>query len=381
MSEFKIKPILKFGKDSLNELSSLKYQSALIITDQSMLKFGIADSVISSLKSSTSITCFPNVTPDPDITVIASGMNTFLVTKPDLVIAVGGGSVIDAAKGILFALAKDNKLEEKPYFIAIPTTSGTGSEVTSFSVIKSKNQKWVIVDDYMLPDLAILDPVLVKSVPSQITADTGMDVLCHALETYVSTSASDFTDALAEKAAQLVFKHLVDCYQHGDDLNGREKLHNASYIAGMAFTNASLGITHSLAHALGGQFKIPHGRANSLLMSNVVAFNADYKGKCDTSAAKKYCNLAKTLGLPSSNTREGVCSLILAIDTLRDSLNMPNSIKECGVTDSAFVGALKDMSQLALKDGCTPTNPKQPSLVELERLYKNSFLQASISHH
>lgn len=294
---------------------------------------------------------------------------------PDLVIALGGGSVIDAAKAVIFALAQTRPEagRERPCFVAIPTTSGTGSEVTSFSVVKAHAEKLVLVDSSLLPDIAILDPSLVASVPPAITADTGMDVLCHALEAYVSLAASDFSDALAEKVVQQVFSYLPGCWRNGQDLQAREKMHNASCMAGMAFTNASLGITHSLAHALGGVFRVPHGRANALLMAHVVAWNADYHGQCDTLAARKYARLAHLLDLPASTPREGVTSLLVAIQTLKDEMNMPRGINDTGVNAADFDQRLAEMVAQALRDSCTPTNPREPDARALTELYRQAW--------
>lgn len=225
----------------------------------------------------------------------------------------------------------------------------------------------------MLPDVAILDPTLVSSVPPGVTADTGMDVLCHALEAYVSRNASDFSDALAEKAVRLVFDWLPGCWRQGNSLDARAKMHSASCIAGMAFTNAGLGITHSLAHALGAAFHIPHGRANALLMAHVVAFNAGFSGCCDNSAARRYAALAGMLGLPAATTREGVASLLLAITTLRDSLGIPASLSAAGIGREALEARLPEMVALAGADRCTPTNPLAVDARTLTALYRHAF--------
>lgn len=376
MNQFFIKPKVQFGHNALDFISQIRAHHAFIVTDKAMVKFGLADEVTRRLtQSGMTFSLYDDVLPDPDISAIVKGMKIMDMQYPDVVIALGGGSVIDAAKAVIYSLWHTRKAANrvKPQFIAIPTTSGTGSEVTSFSVIKSQSEKLVLVDEFMLPDVAILDPALVKSVPAAITADTGMDVLCHALEAYVSRSASDFSDALAEKAVQLVFGHLIDCYREGSNLVAREKMHNASCIAGMAFTNASLGITHSLAHALGGVFHIPHGRANALLMAQVVAFNADLAGHCDNQAAKRYANLAKILNLPASTIREGVESLIIAINVLKDEMNLPKGIQATGISEFDFNARLGEMVGQALHDSCTPTNPRDVSKVQLEALYKQSF--------
>src|SRR5476651_2593810 len=333
MNEFLIKPKIHFGEDALLALSSLPGRSAFLVTDQAMVKFGLAERVTSLLKQQQ-IRCrqYDEVASDPDISAIVSGMKLMDDNYPDLVIALGG-----------------------------------------FSVIKSRSQKLVLVDEFMLPDIAILDPQLVKSVPASITADTGMDVLCHVLEAYVSRKASDFSDAMAEKVVQIVFGHLLTCYQQGSNLPAREKMHNASCMAGMAFTNASLGITHSLAHALGGMFGIPHGRANALLMTSVVAFNADVDGNCDTPAAHKYAALARLLGLPSTSVRDGVNSLLVAIETLKQEMQLPTNLQAAGVEEHRFQVCLGELATQALHDSCTPTNPRDVNAADLEKLFRLAY--------
>lgn len=381
MSEFLIQPKVYSGSNALESLSKLNACRALVVTDKFMVKLGFAEQVLNLLQK-RGIEChlYDQITSDPDISALIPGMKLMDNHYPDLVVALGGGSVIDAAKAVMYSLwhTRQDSNRQKPCFVAIPTTSGTGSEVTSFSVIKSGSEKLVLVDEFMLPDIAILDPALVKSVPPAITADTGMDVLCHALEAYVSRQATDFTDGLAEKAVKLVFTHLIDCWRKGDNLLAREKMHNASCIAGMAFTNASLGITHSLAHALGGVFHVPHGRANALLMTHVIAFNADFRGNCDNATARRYADLAKSLDLPCETTREGVQSLIIAIDVLKEEMMMPASIRDSAISEADFNLRLNEMVNQALRDSCTPTNPRHVSAHELETLYRQAF--SGVSH-
>lgn len=376
MSEFLLKPRIRFGQDALSTLAEVPAHNVLLVTDQAMVKFGLAARVTQILRQrGITFQVWDDVVADPDIATVVRGMKRMDNSYPDLVIALGGGSVIDAAKAVIFALAqtRPNDSRKPPCFVAIPTTSGTGSEVTSFSVVKAHSEKLVLVDPSLLPDIAILDPTLVASVPPAITADTGMDVLCHALEAYVSRAASDFSDALAEKVVQQVFRYLPTCWRDGKDLVAREKMHNASCMAGMAFTNASLGITHSLAHALGGVFRVPHGRANALLMAEVVAWNADFHGQCDTDAARKYARLAQLLDLPAQTPREGVASLLVAIAALKDEMQMPAGIKDTGVETADFDDRLADMVSQALRDSCTPTNPRTPDAQALTELYRRAW--------
>lgn len=380
MSDFQLQPRIVFGSQALAELHNLPSRNALLVTDKAMVKFGLAERITGPWQQrGVTFSVWDDVVADPDIATVVRGMKVMDAQQPDLVVALGGGSVIDAAKAVIYSLAQTRPQPHaaRPHFVAIPTTSGTGSEVTAFSVVKAHEEKLVLVDAFMLPDIAILDPSLVASVPQNITADTGMDVLCHALEAYVSRQASDFTDALAEKVVQLVFSWLPTCWRQGSNLQAREKMHNASCIAGMAFTNASLGITHSLAHALGGVFHVPHGRANALLMADVVAWNADLDGSCSTQAAEKYAYLAQLLGLPAATPREGVTSLLVAIQTLKAEMAMPRGISECGIAATDFNVRLDEMVNQALRDACTPTNPRQPDASALAGLYR----QAWAGHH
>ncbi|MCP1266984.1 1-propanol dehydrogenase PduQ [Aeromonas hydrophila] len=384
MSEFLLKPRIRFGQDALSALAEVPAHQALLVTDQMMVKVGLADRVTQILRQrGIPFQSWDDVVADPDITTVVRGMKLMDSCYPDLVIALGGGSVIDAAKAVMFALAqtRPNLGRERPCFVAIPTTSGTGSEVTSFSVVKARSEKLVLVDPSLLPDIAILDPSLVASVPPAITADTGMDVLCHALEAYVSRAASDFSDALAEKVVQQVFRYLPACWRDGHDLLAREKMHNASCMAGMAFTNASLGITHSLAHALGGVFRVPHGRANALLMAQVVAWNADHDGLCDTQAAHKYARLAHLLDLPANTPREGVNSLLVAIQALKEEMKMPAGIGDTGLLAADFDQRLAEMVSQALRDNCTPTNPRAPDARALTELYRKAWCGTLAAGH
>jgi len=323
--------------------------------------------------------------------------------NPDLIIALGGGSAIDAAKAMwLFyehpevefeflklkfldirkRTYKYPKMGRKARLVAIPTTSGTGSEVTAFAVITDKGEdiKYPLADYELTPDVAIIDVDFVMSVPPPVTADTGMDVLTHAIEAYVSVMASDYTDALALKAIELVFAYLPRAYANGRDLEAREKMHNASCIAGMAFTNAFLGINHSLAHKLGGEFHIPHGRANAILLPHVIFYNAQVPSKFASwpkyehfVAPEKYRQIARYLGLPSKTPAEGVGSLINSIRALAEKLHLPATIADCGIEENEFLRKAPMLAEKAFEDQCTISNPRMPLISELQDIYRRAY--------
>ena len=266
--------------------------------------------------------------------------------------------------------------------VAIPTTSGTGSEVTSFAVISDKkiNKKYPLADYELTPDVAIVDPDLVMSLPKSITADTGMDVLTHAIEAYVSNMASDYTDGLSEKAIELVFKYLREAYNNGTNKQAREKMHNASTIAGMSFTNAFLGINHSLAHKLGAEFHLPHGRLNAVLLPYVIRYNATEPTKFVSFpkyeyfiADQKYAEIARKLGLPASTIEEGVASLIKEIQKLNADLNIPKSFKDAGIEEQEFLGKVDLLADRAFEDQCTNANPRLPLVSELKQILLDSY--------
>jgi alcohol dehydrogenase class IV len=225
----------------------------------------------------------------------------------------------------------------------------------------------------LIPDIAIIDADFVKTVPPQITADTAIDALTHAIEAYVSTDASDFSDALAEKAVKIIFDYLLNAYHDGNDLEAREKLHNASCLAGMAFTNASLGINHSMAHALGGMFHIPHGRANAILLPYVIRYNAQLESGKETRAAVRYAELAKLIGLPAASVTEGVNNLVCAINILLRETKTPTNLNEAGVEKSTLLDKVNDLAETALADKCTVTNPRIPCKEEIVQLYQLAY--------
>jgi acetaldehyde dehydrogenase/alcohol dehydrogenase len=407
MQWFKVPSKMYFEKNSIQYLAKMpNITKAVIVTDPGMVKLGFVDKVLYYLRKRPDyVHCeiFSEVEPDPSIETVTKGAELMAKFQPDVIIALGGGSAMDAAKGMwmfyehpdadFFGLkqkfldirkriVKYPKLGVKAQLVAIPTTSGTGSEVTSFAVITDKeaNMKYPLADYELTPDVAIIDPQFVMTVPQVITADTGMDVLTHAIEAYVSCMANDFTDGLAMKAIQLVFEYLPRAYRNGSDELAREKMHNASTIAGMAFANAFLGINHSLAHKLGSEFHIAHGRANTILLPHVIRYNAT-KPKKFTAFPKykqfiadvRYAEIARTLGLPARTTEEGVESLVQAIVNLAKELNIPMSLETNGVEKSVFESTVDFLAERAFEDQCTTANPKLPLVSELAEIYRQAY--------
>lgn len=404
---FKLPPQIYFEKNSIQSLAGLPEMSrAFIVTSPSSLKNGNLDRVLYQLRkhpAQVQSEIFTEVEPEPSIETVKLGAKRMEKFQPDVIIALGGGSVMDAAKAMwLYYEHPDTdfealrqkffdpskrvitypKLRGKAKLVAIPTTSGTGSEVTAFTVISDKktNHKYPLADFELTPDVAIIDPQFVMTVPKQVTADTGMDVLTHAIEAYVSVLANDFTDGPALKAIQLVFKYLPMAYHNGEDELAREKMHNASTIAGMAFANSFLGINHSLAHALGAEFNIPHGRANAILLPHVIRYNAAKPNKFMTFpkyehfiANERYAEIAQMLGLPARTTEEGVESLIQAIVDLAKELEIPMSIGACGVDEGVFESRVTDLAEHAFDDQDTIANPKMPLVTELAEIYQNAY--------
>ena len=407
MQWFKIPEKIYFEAGAIGYLEKMPDISrAFIVTDESMVKLGYVDKILYHLRKREKYVhseIFSDVEPDPSFETIERGIDAMKKFNPDVIIALGGGSPIDAAKGMwLFYEHPDAdveglklkfmdirkrtykfpKLGEKTKLVAIPTTSGTGSEVTSFAVItdKKKNIKYPLADYELTPDIAIVDPDLVMTLPKKITADTGMDVLTHAIESYVSNMASDYTDGLAEKAVELVYKYLPIAFEDGSNRLAREKMHNASTIAGMAFTNAFLGINHSLAHKLGGEFHIAHGRANAILLPYVIKYNATKPTKFVSFpkyeyfiADEKYANLAKRLGLKCDTTEEGVESLIKAIQEMNEKLGIPSTLQDEGLNETEFIAKLDDLSEKAFEDQCTTANPRLPLVTELKQILLNAY--------
>lgn len=359
------------GSNATNYLKDCQCQRVLVICDPFMIISGMVKKITAILsEAKIPYQIFSEIVPDPTIEVVTKGVAYAAAFQPDAVIALGGGSALDTAKAVR-QIYQQAGIESAVQLICIPTTSGTGSEVTSFAVISdpSVSGKYALVDDAMIPDIAILDPDFTLTVPSGVTADTGIDVLTHTLEAYVSTNATDFTDACAEKAMRIVWQDLAKVVADGENAQLREKIHNASCLAGMAFSEASLGICHSLAHALGGRFHIPHGRANAILLPHVISFNAGIESNQELPALSKYAEAANLLGIFSTTERTTVNLLIAGIQKLTRKFGIPKLVTDLGIEEAAFCAAIPEMAEAALKDKCTLTNPRQVTEADLAGIY------------
>ena len=358
------------GMDALAQ----RLHRVFLVTDKFMAESGKTNYVTDRLlRNGGEFKIFSDVQADPDIATVTRGVEQILEFQPDAVVAFGGGSAIDAAKAIVFFAARERDMRDCK-FIAIPTTSGTGSEVSRFAVItdQEKGVKYPLVEDSLLPDIAILDAELTTSVPPTVTADTGIDVFTHAVEAFVSTEASDFSDAAAEKAIKLVKRHLLPAYQNPEDRKARQGMHNASCLAGIAFSNSGLGLNHGMAHALGARFHIPHGRANGILLPYVMSFNAGCAEQL-TSTAKRYARISRLLELESSSVRQSALNLIRTARRYIEKRNMPSTLQAAGVNAAEFEEAVHDMAEAALADRCTATNPRSCTAEEIEQIFRKAY--------
>lgn len=361
------------GKDGLDKILQ-GVSRAFIVTDRFMHESGKVSYLTEPLEArNIEYQIFSEVKPDPDIATVTKGIGKMLEFQPQVLFALGGGSPIDAAKAMNW-LSVQGGLDKKRTFVAIPTTSGTGSEVSRFSVISDPEQsaKYPLVSDDLLPDAAILDAELVRSVPPAVTADTGIDVLTHAIEAFVSTGANDFTDAAAEKAMKLVRSNLLKVYKNPDDLQARQEMHNASCLAGLAFSNAGLGLNHGMAHTLGAHFHIPHGRANGILLPYVMAFNAGCHEQLTPTAAR-YARIARVLKLDGPSIRQSAFSVVRTTKQYIKQLHIPDSIEAAGVSREDFDAALDEMVEAAYQDACTKTNPRTCSKEDIKGVFLRAY--------
>ena len=382
---------LYHGKGSLEELKNLKGTRAFVVTGGgSMKRFGFLARVENALKEAgMKVHIFEGVEPDPSVTTVMRGAEEMRQFQPDWIVAIGGGSPIDAAKAMwafyeypdvtfddLIVPFNFPTLRQKAHFCAIPSTSGTATEVTAFSVITDydKGIKYPLADFNITPDVAIVDPELAEKMPPKLTAHTGMDAMTHAIEAYVSTVHCDYTDPLALHAIQMVHNDLKKSYE--GDMDARDRMHNAQCLAGMAFSNALLGIVHSMAHKTGAVFEgghIIHGAANAMYLPKVIQYNAK-----NPEAAQRYAYIARFMGLEGSDTQSLVAALVAELRHMNDELNIPQCIAHYGeggtIAEQGFVGEeeflakLPEIAKNALGDACTGSNPRQPDQADMEKL-------------
>ncbi|EPY2272900.1 iron-containing alcohol dehydrogenase [Clostridium sporogenes] len=381
MERFTLPRDLYFGEGSLEALKTLKGKKAVVVVGGgSMKRFGFLDKVESYLnEAGIEVKLIEGVEPDPSVETVMNGAAVMREFEPDLIVSIGGGSPIDAAKAMwIFYEYPDFTFEEavvpfgipelrqKARFVAIPSTSGTATEVTAFSVITDykKKIKYPLADFNLTPDIAIVDPDLAQTMPAKLTAHTGMDALTHAIEAYVAGLRSVFSDPLAMKAIVMVKEYLVKSYN--GDKEARGQMHLAQCLAGMAFSNALLGITHSMAHKTGAVFHIPHGCANAIFLPYVIQYNAK-------SCGERYATIAKNLGLTGENQDELVKALIEMIREMNKTMNIPLNLKEYGITEEEFKENVKYISHNAVLDACTGSNPREIDDETMEKLFACTY--------
>nr|WP_113865624.1 iron-containing alcohol dehydrogenase [Brenneria salicis]NMN90022.1 alcohol dehydrogenase class IV [Brenneria salicis ATCC 15712 = DSM 30166]RBP64329.1 alcohol dehydrogenase class IV [Brenneria salicis ATCC 15712 = DSM 30166]RLM31448.1 hypothetical protein BHG07_05310 [Brenneria salicis ATCC 15712 = DSM 30166] len=373
---FSIPRDITYDENALQRLATLRGRKAVIVTGGSSMKRHGFLARTEQLLNQAGMPCLiiDNVEPNPSLATVQRGAQAMLEFEPDWIVALGGGSAIDAAKVMwcfyehphltledILPVGAMPALRNKAKFVAIPSTSGSASEITAFSVITDTEShiKYPVVAADMVPDIAILDPAIPATCPPHITAYSGMDVLTHALEAYVSTAATSFTDPYALEAIRLVFENLETAYLSPDNMQARYHMHNASALAGIAFTNASLGIIHSLAHKLGGEFGVTHGLANAILLPYVIQYNRHW--------TNKYQQIEK---------RFGILNLAAAVRDLSRRLNIPDTLRQCDEVDfceEKFTQVLDRMSSNALADPCTLTNPGNPQVEDMRKLYTVAY--------
>lgn len=404
MARFTLPRDLYHGKGALEALKTFEGKKAIVcVGGGSMKKFGFLDRAVQYLtEAGMEVQLFEGIEPDPSVETVMKGADAMLAFQPDWIVAIGGGSPIDAAKAMWIKYEYPDvtfedmckvfgipKLRKKARFCAISSTSGTATEVTAFSIITdyAKGIKYPIADFEITPDVAIVDPELAETMPKKLVAHTGMDAMTHAVEAYVSTANCDFTDPLALHAIKMIQRDLVGSYN--GDMDKRDSMHNAQCLAGMAFSNALLGIVHSMAHKTGAAFAeygahIIHGAANAMYLPKVIAFNAK-----DATAAARYADIADFMGLGGTTQEDKIARLIAYLRKMNDDLNIPHCIKNYGadsypadngfVPEDVFLKKLPEIAKNAIADACTGSNPRQPSQKEMEELLKCCYYDTEVN--
>ena len=389
-----------------NEAKTRAFKKAFVCSDPDLIKFGVTKKVTDVLDNAgLAYEIYSNIKPNPTIENVQTGVAAFKKSGADYLIAIGGGSAMDAGK-IMWVLYEHPdadffdmamryidirkrvytfpKMGEKAYFIAIPTSSGTGSEVTPFAVITDEKTgtKYPLADYQLMPNMAIVDTDMMMSAPRGLTSASGIDALTHALEAYASVMATDYTDGLALRAMKLIFKYLPDAYDNGQtDVKAREEMATASTMAGMAFANAFLGVCHSMAHKLGAYHHLPHGVANALLITMVMRYNADpTPRKMGTFSQyqyphtlERYCECAHSLGIVGKNDEDTLNKFIDAIEALKERVGIKKTIADYGVDEKHFLETLDNMVEDAFDDQCTGANPRYPLMSELKEMYLKAY--------
>ena len=391
MSRFTLPRDVYFGENAMENLKTLKGKKAIVVVGGgSMKRFGFLDKAVGYLKEAgMEVELFEGVEPDPSVETVMRGAEAMRKFEPDWIVAIGGGSPIDAAKAMwafyeypdvtfesLCVPFNFPELRQKAKFCAISSTSGTATEVTAFSVITdySKGIKYPLADFNITPDVAIVDPELAQTMPQKLIAHTGMDALTHAIEAYVSTAANDYTDALAMKAIEMVTSYLPSSYKGNRE--SRAAMHNAQCLAGMAFSNALLGIVHSMAHKTGAAFcegsmkgrHLPHGCANAIYLPYVIKYNAH-----DERAAERYADIARMLGLPGSSDKALIESLCTLIGSMNGIFDIPHTLKDFGVDEAEFNAKVDEIAANAVGDACTGSNPRAIDPATMAKLFKCTY--------
>lgn len=392
MARFTLPRDVYHGKGCLEELKNIKGTKAIVVVGGgSMKRFGFLDKAVCLLQEAgMEVKLFEGVEPDPSVETVMKGAEVMREFQPDVIVAMGGGSPIDAAKAMwtfyeypettfedLIVPFNFPTLRQKAKFVAIPSTSGTATEVTAFSVITNYQTgiKYPLADFNITPDIAIVDPEIAETMPPKLVAHTGMDALTHAIEAYVSTLNGPFTDPLALKAIEMVFDYLPDSYN--GDMGAREQMHYAQCLAGMAFSNALLGIVHSMAHKTGAAFStghIPHGCANAIYLPYVIKYNAK-----DKTAEKRYAQIAKSINLQGNTDKALVDALCDKIDAYNVKLNIPKTLKEFGVNEDEFKEKVSKIAELAVGDACTGSNPRPITPAEMEKLLTCTYYGTAVT--
>ncbi len=381
MARFTIPRDVYFGQGTIEELKNIKGTKAVIVIGSGSVKNNGTLSIVESHLKSAGIDTrlIEGVEADPSVSTVMAGVEIMKEFQPDVIVGLGGGSPIDAAKAMWIFYENPEftfkeaaipfnlpELRKKAFFVAVTTTSGTGTEVTAFSIItdNENNVKYPIADFNITPDIAIVDTDLVQTMPASLIAHTGMDALAHSLEAFVSTMANEITDALAMKSIEMIQDSLFASYEGSKE--ARAAMHISQCLAGMSFSNAILGIVHSMAHKTGRLFGIPHGCANAIYLPAAIRFNAKVCGE-------KYAAISKQLGFEFNTTEQGVEALVTFVTGLNKAMNIPSTLKEFGIEESLFLEHLDSIAENALADPCTGTNPREISLEQMTQLFKTVY--------